>query len=151
MTSIDTTKAGPLWKRWLKAAWRWLKAAWKWLGRTGDKYLKGPVKVVLTILTVLIPLAVLAIGLLIVFDGPHRPQVEASFARVGGPTRIETAADAARFWLHTPVRVVETPAVETPATSAGWVMLHAAECAVDENAPLLFTPPAPRHPHVRLN
>jgi hypothetical protein len=137
MTSLDTgvaTKAGPRSKRWLKRACGPVNAAWEWLGKKWDKYLKDPVKVLLTVLTVLIPLAGLTIGLLIVFDGPHRPQVEASFARVGGATRVETAADAARFWPITPQHVVTTPPDE-PAN----VMLDAAHCAVSEDAPLLFT------------
>jgi hypothetical protein len=98
------------------------------------RHWKNHVKVLLTILSVGITVAVFVLALLVIVDPPRQPQVEGGFTRVGGPTRVDTAADAARFWLKAPRRVVMTP-IDASAD----VMLYAARCAMDENAPLLFT------------
>jgi hypothetical protein len=55
------------------------------------------------------------------------------FTRVGGTRSVETAVDASRFWLTPPRRVVETP-FDISQT----VMLGAARCAMENNAPLLL-------------
>jgi hypothetical protein len=63
--------------------------------------------------------------------------VAATFTRVGGRTRIETAVEASRFW-RTPLaaksRIVTTRAYENQN-----VLWGAAKCAARHNYPLLFT------------
>jgi hypothetical protein len=65
--------------------------------------------------------------------------VAATFIRVGGPTRVETAVEASRFWLAPPERFVATPPDATQET-----MLAAAECAMLHDAPLLFKAQNPK-------
>jgi hypothetical protein len=83
----------------------------------------------------LIALAVLWIGLFLLLDALKGRPVAAAFSRVGGPTRVETALEASRFW-RTPQRVVTTSANAPQET-----MLVAADCAMRLDAPLLFTSP----------
>jgi hypothetical protein len=85
--------------------------------------------------TILIPVIVFLIGGLLIFWPEPPPPVEASFTRVAGQTRVETAADAARFWLKTPPKVVMT----SVGASAS-VVVTAAQCAAHDDAPLLFIP-----------
>jgi hypothetical protein len=63
--------------------------------------------------------------------------VAATFTRVGGPTRIETAVEASRFW-RTPL-APESRIVTTPAYESQDVLWRAAKCAARHNYPLLFT------------
>jgi hypothetical protein len=49
---------------------------------------------------------------------PYGKQVEAAFIRVGGPTRVETALEASRFWLLPPSWVVTTRPVSAVGASA---------------------------------
>ncbi len=67
-------------------------------------------------------------------DTWHGSPVAAPFTRVGGPTRVETAVEASRFWLKPPKLIVEV----SDGTSKTW-MLKAARCAMVKDAPLLFT------------
>jgi hypothetical protein len=78
------------------------------------------------------------IGLVLLWGVWEGPPVAAAFTRVGGASRVETALEAARFWLTPPQYVVETQ------TRASKVMLMAAQCAVVHDAPLLFTSPDPK-------
>ena len=65
----------------------------------------------------------------------HPPPVAAAFTRIGGPTRVETAIDASRFWFKSPACFVTIPA------SAGQgIMLRAARFAMVNDAPLLYVP-----------
>ena len=127
---------GPLFKlaeRWNRGK-RW--GRWKrWGG-----WLRGAAITVLGVAKVLVPVVVFLFGIYLVFVSAHPAQVEGSFTRVGGPTRIETAADAARFWLIAPKRVVTASVRADPA-----VVIYAAKCAMDNDAPLLFTPRKGQH------
>jgi hypothetical protein len=78
-------------------------------------------------------LLALGFGLFLILAAYRPPEVAAGFTRVGGKTRVETAAYAAAFWLTAPKTVVETLAIEP-----GAVMLAAAQCAISRDAPLLF-------------
>ncbi len=78
---------------------------------------------------------VLVIGLLLLRDAIHGKRVEAAFTRAGGPTRVETAVEASRFWLRTPAWVVTVRAHAGPK-----IMWGAARCALVLDAPLLFIP-----------
>jgi len=84
-------------------------------------------------------LAVAVVGAWLLRDMSRGSPVAAAFTRVGGPTRVETAVDASRFWVKPPKRVVTTPAGAGPA-----IMLAAARCAMAHDAPLLFTSRNPR-------
>ena len=70
----------------------------------------------------------------LLYSALNPPRVAANFTRVGGVTRIDTAVEAARFWLKPPSAVYLTPA-----TAPREVMLNAAKCAMAHDAPLLFT------------
>ena len=83
-------------------------------------------------------LAVLVIAGFSLWDAWKGPPVAAAFTRVGGPTRVETAIEASRFWLEPPAYVVKTPAHGSDA-----IRLGAAECAIRYDAPLLLTSPKP--------
>jgi hypothetical protein len=52
-------------------------------------------------------LAGLIVGLFMLWDDWRGFPVAAAFTRVGGPTRVETAVDASRFWLRPPRCVVQ--------------------------------------------
>jgi hypothetical protein len=78
---------------------------------------------------VLSALCVVVVGLLSLRSNPSA----APFTRVGGQNTVETAVDASRFWLTPPKRVVVTWTYESQD-----VMLAAARCAMDDDAPLLF-------------
>jgi hypothetical protein len=81
-----------------------------------------------------VALAVLVVGLLLLWDARQARPVAAAFSRVGGPTRVETAVEASRFWRTPPRHVVTTSATAPPEE-----MLGAARCAMLLDAPLLFT------------
>ena len=76
----------------------------------------------------------LLVGLWLLSNAWHGSPVAAPFTRVGGPTRLETAVEASRFWLEPPRRIVEVP----PGASET-LMMQAAQCAMVKDAPLLFT------------
>jgi hypothetical protein len=82
--------------------------------------------------------AVCVLGFLLLWGVWWGSPVAADFSRVGGASRVETALEAARFWLTPPRYVVETQ------THSGELMLKAAQCAVIRRAPLLFTSPDPK-------
>src|SRR4051812_8092103 len=75
----------------------------------------------------------LVVGVRLAVEFAHPLPVAVSFTRVGGATRVETAAYAARFWTTRPRR-----AIQVAATADAPTMLHAAKCAVAHDAPLLF-------------
>jgi hypothetical protein len=83
--------------------------------------------------------AALLLGAVLLRAAVDRQPIQASLTRVGGSTRVETALEAARFWLDPPQRVVQVVADAPPA-----VVRDATRCAIRHDAPLLFTPPAPR-------
>jgi hypothetical protein len=87
---------------------------------------------------VAVALGVCAVGILLLWGVWDGTPVAATFTRVGGATRVETALEASRFWLIPPQKVVETQ------TDSSQVMLEAAQCAMAWNAPLLFTSPDPK-------
>jgi hypothetical protein len=84
-------------------------------------------------------LAGLIVGLFMLWDDWRGFPVAAAFTRVGGPTRVETAVDASRFWLRPPRCVVETPANAWQST-----MFKAAQYAMSHDAPLLFISQNPK-------
>ena len=55
-------------------------------------------------------LAALGVGLLLLWYDWRGTPVAAAFTRVGGPTRVETAVDASRFWLTPPQCIEEISA-----------------------------------------
>ncbi len=65
----------------------------------------------------------------------HPPPVAAEFTRVGGANRVETAADAATFWLSPPRQYYMVSPTADPAT-----VLRAADCALRNDDPVLFVP-----------
>src|SRR6516165_623337 len=69
----------------------------------------------------------------------HGTPVAAAFTRVGGPTRVETAVAASRFWLTPPSQFVTIPA-----DAEEKIILRAAQYAMTHDAPLLFTSRTPR-------
>jgi hypothetical protein len=79
-------------------------------------------------------LGAVLVGLLLLWDIRQSRPVAAAFSRVGGPTRVETAVEASRFWRTPPAYVVTTKA-DQPRE----IMLGAAQCAMVLDAPLLFT------------
>lgn len=79
-------------------------------------------------------LGAVLVGLLLLWDIRQSRPVAAAFSRVGGPTRVETAVEASRFWRTPPGHVVTTKA-DQPRE----IMLGAAQCAMVLDAPLLFT------------
>ena len=87
---------------------------------------------------VVVAVAVFAVGIVLLWGVWDGTRVAASFTRVGGATRVETALEASRFWLTPPRYVVETQ------TNASQIMLGAAQCAVVHDAPLLFTSSDPK-------
>ena len=94
----------------------------------------------LLLAAVLAAVVVLAIvGELLLLQSLHKATVAAPFTRVGGPTRVETAVDASRFWLKPPELVVITPASANQGT-----MFAAARCAMAHDAPLLFSSRNPK-------
>ena len=70
-----------------------------------------------------------------VWSAAHPPAVAADFTRVGGATRVETAADAATFWLTPPAQYYEVSLRADTAT-----VLRAANCALLHDDPMLFVP-----------
>jgi hypothetical protein len=88
---------------------------------------------------VAVALGVCAVGILLLWGVWGGRPVAAAFTRVGGATRVETALEASRFWLTPPQLVVETPA-----DASQQIMLEAAQCAMADDAPLLFTSQDPR-------
>jgi hypothetical protein len=92
-----------------------------------------------TWLTLLGAAGVLAVGVSLLW-GVWRPRpIAVAFTRVGGPTRVETAVEASRFWLTAPEHVVTTRA-----NASQEIMWGAARCAMVHDAPLLFTSPDPK-------
>jgi hypothetical protein len=87
----------------------------------------------------LVALAGLLVGFWLLWGVWRARPVAAAFTRVGGPTRVETAVEASRFWLTPPQRVVTTPA-----DAGQGIMWGAARCAMFHDAPLLFTSPDPK-------
>jgi hypothetical protein len=86
------------------------------------------------ILIALSALGVLIVALLSVWDVHRSQPLAAAFTRVGGTTRVETALEAARFWLTPPRCVVMTPGSAPPG-----IMFAAAWYAMTHDAPLLYT------------
>ena len=82
---------------------------------------------------VAVALGVFAVGILLLWGVWDGAPVAAAFTRVGGATRVETSLGASRFWLTPPQYVVKTR------TDSSQIMLGAAQCAIDHDAPLLFT------------
>jgi hypothetical protein len=80
-------------------------------------------------------LGVFSLSVLLLLNFRRGTPVAAPFTRVGGATHVETAVDASRFWLTPPQYVVETP----DDNEGEQVMLDAAQCAMANDAPLLFT------------
>jgi hypothetical protein len=94
------------------------------------------IALIIKLFTAAAALAVVAIGMYSLW-GTWRPAPAAEpFTRVGGRTSVETAVDAARFWLNAPKTVVEVPVSAKPAA-----MLKAAQCAIRNGAPLLYVAP----------
>jgi hypothetical protein len=87
----------------------------------------------------LFALLVLLIGFWLLWGIWRGRPVAAAFTRVGGPTRVETAVEASRFWLTPPQRVVTTAV-----NASQEIMWGAARCAMVHDAPLLFTSPDPK-------
>ena len=83
--------------------------------------------------------AVAVVGELLLREIKQGSPVAAAFTRVGGPTRVETAVDASRFWLTPPPCVVYVQAFRSQK-----IMFRAARYAMAHDAPLLFTSRAPR-------
>jgi hypothetical protein len=90
-------------------------------------------------LTFLAALGVLVVGIWLLWGIWRPPPVAAAFTRVGGATSVETALEASRFWLIPPQLVVESQA-----DASQQIMLGAAQCAMAQDAPLLFTSPDPK-------
>lgn len=88
----------------------------------------------LDLFQVLVALAAVFVAVWLLWDAAKGQPIAAAFTRVGGPTRVETAVEASRFWLPSPRHIVTTPA-----TASAGVMWGAARCAVLHDAPLLFT------------
>jgi len=108
----------------------WLKRLGTWLtDRSVLLKRLGKLAIVVSVLCVLV------VGLWSLRSNPSA----APFTRVGGQTTVETAVDASRFWLTPPKRVVTTWTYESQD-----VMLGAARCAMDYDAPLLFMSPDPQ-------
>ena len=89
---------------------------------------------------------VVIIALLSLCDALLGRPVAASFTRIGGPTRVETAVEASRFWLEPPTQVVTTPArgsreIRGNESRVDEIRMGAARCAVRHDAPLLLTSP----------
>jgi len=104
------------------------------LSAVANKKRRFPVDRWVTVL--LASLGLISAVVLVYFAERPRPKaVAANFARVGGPTRVETALDAARYW-SSPARVVSAEFEASPEA-----MLAAARCAARLNAPLLFHSP----------
>lgn len=82
----------------------------------------------------LVSLAVLGIGVWLLFLDWHGKPVAAAFTRVGGLTRVETAVHASHLWTTPPRYFVTTTAYADQQT-----MVWAAQTAMANDAPLLFT------------
>jgi hypothetical protein len=107
-----------------------LKRLGTWLTDRSDLLKRlGKLAIVVSVLCVLV------VGLWSLRSTPPT----AAFTRVGGQTTVETAVDASRFWLTPPQRVVTTWTYESQE-----IMLGAAQCAMDYDAPLLFMSPDPK-------
>lgn len=102
-----------------------------------DEPRAGRLSAPVALAALLVALAVLGVSILILVSTTRPAAVDAGFTRVGGATRVETSADAARFWLRTPKYFVTVASTAQPPT-----VLHAANCAIANHAPLLFTPGA---------
>ncbi len=85
---------------------------------------------------VLCALGVVIIGIISLWRILHPAPAAEDFTRVGGRTSVETAVDAARFWLRPPETVVKVPADASPE-----IMLSAGKCAMRNDAPVLITSP----------
>jgi hypothetical protein len=95
---------------------------------------------------IILAVLVVIIALLSLWDALWGRPVAASFTRVGGPTRVETAVEASRFWLEPPTQVVTTPArgsreISGNESRVDEIRMGAARCAVRHDAPLLLTSP----------
>ncbi len=99
---------------------------------------RSPVALWIDIITLIAALGVLAAGIFLLVEVWHPGPVAAPFTRVGGQTNVETAVDASLFW------VMPKFVVETPATASEPLMLGAAQCAMEHDAPLLFTSENPK-------
>lgn len=74
------------------------------------------------------------------FSGFLNPApVAASFTRVGGPTRVDTAELASLFWSTPPVNGPPVAMARNDSNEAAW---KAARCATDLDVPLLIQPAA---------
>ena len=91
-------------------------------------------------------LAALSIALtgFVVWDATHPTARAFAFTRVAGPTRVETALAASRFWLspidRKPVPIPSTSARSGHVLDPTWAALG---CAVVDDAPVLFPPTTP--------
>ncbi len=94
---------------------------------------------------IFVALAIFVVAASMLRDAWKPSPVATHFARVGGATRVETAMEAARFWLTAPQRVYLTSA-----SGPSKVILRAAECAMTYDAPLLFTSPSQKR-HRKVN
>ena len=92
-----------------------------------------------SLIKLLFALLALILGFFVLRDYWRGQPIAAAFTRVGGPTRVETAVEASRFWLTPPTSVVTTPA-----NASQEIMWGAARCAMVHDAPLLFTSHDPR-------
>jgi hypothetical protein len=86
-------------------------------------------------LVALVALLVLIISVPLFLNALRRPVVPPSFTRIGGHSRVETAAEAAHFWPRRPMEMVAAIRDEP-----GEMMLKAAADAAARDAPLLFIP-----------
>lgn len=91
-------------------------------------------RAVIIVLLVLIVIGV-AVGEKLLGEVKRGSPVAAAFTRVGGPTRVETAIDASRFWSSPPTCFVTIPANADPE-----ITLSAARFAMVHDAPLLYVP-----------
>ena len=104
--------------------------------RRDPKADRNPKQRFIQVVALFVAVLLVAIAVLLIWLVFRPPPVPANFTRVGGATRVDTAADAALFWITTPKSVVE-PASTAPTS----VVISATHCAIDDNAPLLFQPP----------
>ena len=122
------------------SVWRWLVARLHLLLAWINRPLTARIlRLAWALLKLAVAVLVLLIGLWLLRDAIHGKRVEAAFTRVGGPTRVETAIEASRFWLRAPNWVVTVPA-HIPAHNGPKITWGAARCALVLDAPLLFIP-----------
>lgn len=84
-------------------------------------------------------LIVSTVGVLLLLDASHNTPVAASFTRVAGQTRVETALEVSRFWANSASHVVTTSSAP-PSDNDINRQMEAATCAANTGAPLLYTP-----------